>query len=537
MPRTRYKPPKQVTYDAGPFKGMRDSLDPASADPAKAFLLQNCYPLDSERNYAVVGRPGFQQAGSQLGGGSRVGQLVFQFTKLAGTEITLSIVGGKLYTFNWGTRVWTESVTAANFATASITLDANANVYGVTFTDCVVFSDGVNVPWKWDGTAGAAGLTKLTSCPVLYGQPVVYYAKLFGIKATERSTFVWSEENDATIGYEAGGYNNAWELGQTDQEPLNVLVPTNAALYYFRSRSVGVIQGAVNDDFQTSGVHDSVSSVAGSQSPGACVYYDGKIVFLDANFTPYVLTPGSGVTTLWGDLKETIGGLDRQYVTSATGIFDRSTFLILLGVVETGQSIPSALLVIDPDATTGPAEPIAIWRGFTFQAMATVKNSSGQPLVMHLSNDGYAYDHGLPGGILWSDAFNAGTQAITHIVEPSAMGNDVEIEKLFTRLDMTFRTTSPLTNVGIAYETTRTLAASTPVTPPSLTGAFSLWDTAVWDTNSWSAVSVDQHLAVGLNAQGRWIKPIVRHSTAGEQFGLSTMRVTAVPLNIDPSVP
>ena len=28
-------------------------------------------------------------------------------------------------------------------------------------------------------------------------------AKLFGIKASDRSTFVWSEENDPTIGYQA----------------------------------------------------------------------------------------------------------------------------------------------------------------------------------------------------------------------------------------------------------------------------------------------------------------------------------------------
>lgn len=537
MPTTRRKPPKQVTYDAGPFKGMRDSLDPASADPTKAFLLQNCYPLDSERNYAVVGRPGFQQAGSQLGGSSRVGQLVYQFTKLAGTEITVCIVGGKLYTFNWGTRVWTESVTAANFATASITLDATAKVYAVTFTDCVVFSDGVNTPWKWDGTAGAGGLTKLTNCPVLYGQPTVYYAKLFGIKATERSTIVWSEENDATTGYEAGGFNNAWELGQTDQEPLNVVVGTNAALYYFRSRSIGVVSGAVESDFTTSGVHDSVSSVAGSQSPAACVYYDGKIVFLDANFTPYVLIPGQGVTTLWGDLKETVGGLDRQYVTLATGVFDRSTFLILLGVVELGQAMPSALLVIDPDASTGPAEPIAIWRGFTFQAMATVKNSTGQPLLMHLSNDGYAYDHGLPGGTLWSDGLNAGTVAITHIVEPSPMGQDLEIEKLFTRLDIACRTTSPLTGLSINHETSRGLSAATAVSAPALGGSFSLWDASVWDTDLWSVQSVDQHIAIGWNTQGRWIKPIVSHATAGQQFGLSHLRVTAVPLNTDPNVP
>lgn len=537
MPSTRRKPPKQVTYDFGPIKGMRDSLDPASADSSKAFLLQNMYPLDAERGYAVVGRPGFQQAGAQLGGASRTGQLAYQFTKLNGTEITLAIVGGQFYTFNWGTRVWTESVTAANCATATITLSSTARVYAVTFTDKVVISDGVNTPFAWDGTAGAGGLTKLTNCPVLYGQPTVYYAKLFGIKNAERSTIVWSEENDATIGYETGGYNNAWELGQTDQEPLNVLVGTNAALYYFRSRSVGVIAGAVNTDFQTSGVHDSVSSVAGSQSPGACVYYDGKIIFLDANFTPYVLTPGQGVTTLWGDLKETIGGLDRQYVVGATGVFDRSTFLILLGVVEQGQSIPSAVLVIDPDASTGPAEPIAIWRGFTHTAMATVKNSSGQPLVMHLSSDGYAYDHGIPSGGTWSDGLAAGTQAITHIIEPSPMGSDPEIEKMFTRLDMTLRTTSPATGITVKYETSRGLSAASTQNAPALSGAFSLWDIAVWDTDLWSVYSVDQHIAIGLNGFGRWIKPIVTHATIGEQFGLGVMRVTAVPITTDPQVP
>ena len=31
--------------------------------------------------------------------------MVYQFTKLAGTEYTVAIVGGKFYTFNWGTRV------------------------------------------------------------------------------------------------------------------------------------------------------------------------------------------------------------------------------------------------------------------------------------------------------------------------------------------------------------------------------------------------------------------------------------------------
>ena len=99
-------------------------------------------------------------------------------------------MGGKFYTYNWGTDVFTEVVTAANFTTASITLSSTAKCYAVTMADKMVVTDGVNTPWMWDGTTGASGLTKLTNCPVLYGRPTVYYAKLFGIKNTERSTMV-----------------------------------------------------------------------------------------------------------------------------------------------------------------------------------------------------------------------------------------------------------------------------------------------------------------------------------------------------------
>lgn len=513
---------------------MRDSLDPFSADPSLAFLLQNVYPTDPARASAVVGRPGFQKAGSQLGSGG-VGQLVYQFTKLAGTEYTVAIVGGKFYTFNWGTRVWTEVVTAANFATATITLSSTAKCYAVTMADVMVISDGVNTPWQWDGTSGATGLTKLTNCPVLFGQPTVYYAKLFGIKNTERSTMVWSEENDPTIGYEAGGYNNAWTLGQTDQEPLYALVGTNGALYYFRARSTGVISGAVNTDFTTSGVHDSVSGVVGTQSPDATVYYEGRVYFLDANFNPYVIVPGSGVESLWGDVRETIIGLDRAYVGVAVGVYDASTKLVILSVVEVGQTIPSLQIVIDPDQ--GAGQIVALWRGFTFNAMQTVKNATGQPLLLHLSSDGYAYDHGLPDGSLWSDGLNAGTVAITHIIEPSPVGADVAIEKRFDRLDMTLRTPTDITGVTINYETSRGLSVATTQNAPSVSGGYARWDVAIWDTDLWSQASTDRHMAIGLNGFGRWMRPILSHATLGEQFGFAACRITAYPLNIDPSTP
>jgi hypothetical protein len=78
----------------------------------------------------------------------------------------------------------------------------------------------------------------------------VYYAKLFMLKR-DRKTIVWSEENQPNTGYEAGGYNNAWELTQTSNEPLTAIIGTNEALYYGRKTSVGAIRGACQLD-----VHD-----------------------------------------------------------------------------------------------------------------------------------------------------------------------------------------------------------------------------------------------------------------------------------------
>lgn len=500
-----------------------------------AFLLQNVYPLDAARASAVAGRPGFTQAGSQLGSsGKRTGQLLYQFTKLSGTEITVAIVGGQFYTYDWGSDTWTESVTAANFSTASITLSQTAHCYAVTFANTMVITDGVNTPFTWDGTAGAGGLVKLTNCPALYGKPTVYYAKLFGIKNTARSTIVWSEENDPTSGYDSGSFTNSWQLGQTDQEPLYAVVGTNGALYYFRGRSTGVISGAVNADFVTAGVHDAVSGTVGTQSPGSPVYYEGRIYFVDANWKPRVIVPGSGVDDeMWGDVQETVIGLDRQYVSTAVGVYDASTQQVLQGVVELGQTFPSLQIAIDP--TQGAGQVSGLWRGFTFHEMALVKNASGEPVLMHLSSDGYAYAHGQPDGSSWDDELNAGTQAIQHIVEPSPMGGDVSIEKRFDRMDIELRTQSDMTGLSVGYETTRGRSVAQSV--PSLSGDLSRFDVAVWDTDVWSVSSTNQHVAIGLNSQGRWIKPIVQHETLGEQFGLGQVRVVAQPLNNAPGNP
>jgi len=492
------------------FKGMRDSEDPQTADPQYAKLIQNAYPIDSGLNARVVGRPGFAQIGAQLGTGStRRVQGFYQFTKLNGTEYTICIAGGKFYTLNWGTSTWTEDTPSA------ATISTTATCYFVTLADVVVISDGVNTPWKWDGSTD----TLLSNCPVLYGQPTVYYAKLFGIKNTERSTIVWSEENDPTTGYEAGGYNKAWTLGQTDQAPLYAVRGSNEVLYYWRERGIGAIRGAVDDDFQNSGTREGVSTTVGCKSPNGIVVGNDKFYFIDADGRPRSLTVSGGSLDdqTWRYLRETISDFDESKLDKSRAVYDPQTDLVLLGCVLDAATECNRYIALD----TASGEIAGIWLGWTSTAMGVVKNASGVPVILHGTDNGNVYLHGLPTGSTWNDistTADGGTAAISHVVTGSYLGAHMSATRKFLRWDIV---TWAETDMAL------TLTYTTPRGTP----------TAQTKTVDLSTFPVEYHIAVGLLGDGRWILPSISHSSGTQRFGLERWCVQAVPYSTEPGVP
>lgn len=525
----------ETPYPSEQWKGMHDALDPIMAVPNYARLLQNVYPLDPVSGSAVVGRPGFQVAGAQLGAANkRTGQLVYQFTKRDGTTYTVTMVGGQgIYTFNWSTRVWSLVVTVANLTTKSITLSETARCYAVTFTDKLVVNDGVNTMWMWDGTSGATGLTKLTNAPVIYGQPVIYYAKLFGIKATERSTIVWSEENQPNTGYEASGYNNAWTLGQTDSEGLYALGATNEALYVFRRSAIGRIQGQVTTNFSTDGVRSDVSENVGTTSPASVLVHEsGSLYFLDNLGRPQGIVAGRGLIDppLWSNVRETIRAIDlnASSLVAAQTWYDSETRTLGIGYTELGAA--SASVQVSPITN----EPVGIFRGYTFDRIGPIVNATNRDVLMHLSTDGYAYEHGTEDGTLWDDALNSGTVAIAHAVTSMPLGSDADTDKQWSRVDFLFRAASPMA-LACAYETPRgnNTAQSLSV---SATGGYSVWDVAIWDTNLWSSAWLEVHKAVGWNGFGRWLAWTISHQAVGERFGLASGVAKARALNQAPGI-
>lgn len=293
------KYPKPVELRVDGITGMRDTLTPI-ADQTKAFLLKNCYVDVPEMGpSAVVVRDGFRRLSSTAIGTSGIATgLVYDFFKLDGTQHTVFIAAGKFYKYTWSSGVLTEVLTAADLSGASVAIDSTATVYACTFNNQMVISDGVNTPWMWDGTSNG-GITKLTNAPVAWGPPTVYYAKLFFIKNSDRGTIVWSEENAANTGYEAAGSDNAWTLGQAGSQPLVAIHGTNEGLYYFRLQSIGVVRGAVEDDFASTGTHDAVSSEIGMRAPMALLYYGKTFYFCDQHLRPWAMRLGGEPVPWW----------------------------------------------------------------------------------------------------------------------------------------------------------------------------------------------------------------------------------------------
>lgn len=286
------------------FTGIDDSLSQPE-DHSKAFWMMDCYCEDHARPASVVLRGGWKRVGSTTVGTAvgtaRFNGEVLEWFTAAGTAIRMVVSGGQIYTLSV-LAVPSLVVTTANLTTATITLNTSGPIFAVPFQGQVVISDGTNTPFMWDGTSGAGGLTKLTNAPVAFGPPTVYYAKLFFIKNSDRGTIVWSEENSANTGYEAGGFNNAWTLSQTGTRPLLAIAGTNEGLYYFRRDSIGIIRGAVTTTFSTTGTHDGVSGGTGIFFNGfgrPYLHHGGYLWFFDQLRRACRLLPGGPVEELW----------------------------------------------------------------------------------------------------------------------------------------------------------------------------------------------------------------------------------------------
>lgn len=518
----RRRPPRPKHLQQGAFSGVRDHPDPSTGTTNKAETLQNVYPLDPEVGGGVLGRPGFRSLATSLAGR---GQRAFSWTKLDGTRLTVMIAGGTFYQVNWAAR----TVTAHPLG-GTLTLSTTARVGIVVLNDGLVLSDGVNRPIFATYAAGVWTFTEMTNCPVLYGQPRIHYSRLVGIKAAERNTIVWSEVDDPFTGYEAGGYNNAWSLTQTDQDPLYAIFSTNTALFYWREEAIGSIYGQIDEEWVTTGVQDDISTAIGTRSPWAVVQYEDALFFPDSDGRMQRLLIGGDLQEPppWLDSRTTLQLIDRAQLEDVVGAAWIHGTLVLFAYTTALGTEPSLIMAFN--GVTGMFSGTWVSDASNFRSLDEVEGVDNRPTLLHINDSGAAFDWGRPQDAIWDDA----GMAIEHLVYGTALGWEVAGNKHYDRLDLSLRTYTALTDLRVGYATNRARADDRIVT---LDGGGDQWDEAYWDDFIWADDVDEAHLPIGLSGEGRWIVVRVRHAGLGEQFGLIGWTVTYFPLGMVPTAP
>lgn len=483
---------------------MSDATVP-SGDSETASLLYNVYPVAPGSTRKIVGRPGVHHLGTVASPG--LGQMVYQFRKLNGTTYTVLIVNGLMYTVNWATS------TISNVALGGgVTIQTVNKVYATQLADKMIVSDGVTKPWTWDGTTFAT----LTNCPVLFGQPEVYYAKLFGIVAANPVQIVWSEENDPATGYDTqvnpatlALYDNQWILGQTSQDRLYVLKATADALYFARARSWSMITGPAEDDFRSTGNREAVSNTVGCTLPSCCIFRNDEIWFQDRDGFFWYIPVGGQPVPIGEGYRETIEVSDKDPPATSGGRANLCSMVewplipMVMATVAVffGAVARYRILCWDPRTK----DCLAIWDlpqavTPTHMGAATDLNELNRVIII-LDETGHVMDLGTPQAGPWQDNIYSGNVAITHQVTGAELGWSASQELDFDTLTALLHGTV-LTGATLGY-TTPTRTTSVPQALPN---------------QAVLATAAEIRRKVGIRNQGRWIQPDIIHNTLNERF-------------------
>jgi hypothetical protein len=544
--RWRGRAPERWTV-AG-WTGMYDSKAKSSERDGQAPLLFNLRPLDADRTGPLELRPGMKRvlaggAGStalQLGTvGARTCQAMFNMPGVG----PCIVVGGEIYSLNFAAGTSTKLVSQANFTTAGITFSTSTAMLYTFLGNDLVACHHSGRPWTWDGTSGAGGLTSLTNAPASVSGLTTYYAKVF-VLTTSRYEIQWSEENQPNVGYTAGGYNNAWTLSQTSTQQLRALLGTNEGLYIFREDSVGVIRGAVSSTFSTDGVQDSVFIGSGADIASSVLLAgQGTVWWIDDRRRIHAYRPGVGVIPAWQSLTRWLqspGFTSSEYGDNEPyGVgedwrnWDMGSQLPVLDPVNRRVLFPGydnvsarrIIFVFDADSgelLTIERYPAANPPGASGSAPhlgILPLSGGGSPTWMqvYVDENGYVFQQPMSGEsstyVRYYDETHdgAGEIVVGQLLGPMH-GWDTGIEWQFTQLDVI--ADAALDNVlTVGYLTSRRHKLSISASVQTYS-----------DTTIASSLNpYERRIPFGLNANGRWLRPLIRLS--GSTNGLQTRQL------------
>ena len=147
-------------------------------------------------------------------------------------------------------------------------LNASAVVLFETCVNYMVAMNGVDVPWKWDGTS----VTALANAPAKGRFPILHKEKLFCVNDDNPSTLIWS----GSFAPEDWPAVNYWDIRKGDGDKITGQIQFLGELFIFKRRSIHTLKGSSLDNFQLA----EIDSRVGCVGPRALGRYGLQLYFI-----------------------------------------------------------------------------------------------------------------------------------------------------------------------------------------------------------------------------------------------------------------
>jgi len=262
-------------------------------------------------------------------------------------------------------------------------LDVTASVYFETLVNYMVAFNGVNKPWKWDGTTASV----LANAPADGQFCVLHKEKLFTVPKSDPSTLKWSDSFQPESWPEV----NYWDIEKGDGDIITVLVPYLGELTIFKRYSIYSLRGTSLDDFRL----DLIEPNIGAVGPRAVVF-EGMYLYFVADDGIYVYNGAKTENLTRNKIPCLWSRVNNEHLHKA--VAGRWDGLLWFAVPVDGSTYNNLVLVYNPK--TSAWWP---WSGINISCLQEFNDGKQLLLYAGSSVDGYI----LQQDVGYSDAGNA----------------------------------------------------------------------------------------------------------------------------------
>lgn len=488
--------------------GLNSTAGPLELSEQESSSLQN---VDFDKFGSISKRNGYLNANSSaINSGARVTGLA-DYELSTGTRYLVTVVGSKVYQWNQS------AITGApTDITGAITVTAGALASRAVFRDTALFTNGTDAPFQWTGTGNCTVSTVPTSLTAAKYNAVFqnyYFLANVTVGGTNyRSRIHYTNINTISTWTDS----DFVDVSRDDGQQITGLGTLGDRLVIFKDRSIWVAFFTGNADAPFQFVQ--TNSAVGSVSHWSVQNIDNGIVFL--SWDGVYFFDGFNSTKISDRLNSTFqNDLAPAQLVNATSMYQHSKNRYYLATTTTGGSTNDTVITWTRSQTTTVTDAFGIHKGWAPSQMEMVypDGVTETPYFGDYSGFVYKADTG-------TNDFPLGVStAITAFYYTNWLSFDDLVDKKETLSVYLYYATNPATLTFVySYDLNQGDTYSLSV---STTAGGALWDTAVWDVDTWAGgIGASQRL--DLDDRGRLVRFGVKNSTLGETFrldGLGTL--------------